>query len=294
MSDELFASIAALAADRNSGASSLAAGALHLLMGDDAQRELVRAAAAVCRAQPTMAAVWNVALAALVDREQPGTLDRFRARLGRAPAALERYALGVLVPDPVRDVRVATLSASGTVLATVRALTRQVKVHISCGEGRPVLEGREMAVGLAAAGATVTLCTDAALGSSIEGADAVLVGADAVGSMTVLNKTGTRMLAAAAASCGVPVYVLATGDKLAMPALWPHLSIRAGAPAEVWESPPPGVQVVNPYFEETRLDHITAVITDRGPLGVDMVPAACAALETVPARRALDELLRAL
>jgi hypothetical protein len=294
MSDELFAGIAALADDRHSGAGALAARALNLLMRDDAQRVLVRAAAAVCRAQPTMAPVWNAALAALADREEPGTLDRFRARLGRAPAALERYALGVLVPDSVRAVRLATLSASRTVLATVRGLARRVDVHISCSEGRPVLEGREMAVALAAAGARVTLCTDAALGSSIDGADAVLVGADAVGSKAVLNKIGTRMLAAAAGSCGVAVYVLATGDKLAMPALWPHLSVRTGAPAEVWEHPSPGVQVVNPYFEETRLDLVTAVITDSGVLGVDMVPAACAALETELARRGLDELLRAL
>jgi methylthioribose-1-phosphate isomerase len=52
--------------------------------------------------------------------------------------------------------------------------------------------------------------------------------------------------------------------------------------------------VVNPYFEATPLDLVTAVFTDSGVLGVDMVPAACAALETELARRGLDELLRAL
>ena len=293
MPDELFTEIAELGRDRHSGASSLAARAMNLLLRAETEGLLVTAAAALCRAQPTMAPVWNASLAALADRERPGTLERFRVRLERAPAALERYAVGALVPDPARPVRLVTLSASGTVLATVRALTRHVTVHVSCGEGRPGHEGREMAAALAAAGAAVTLCTDAALGSGIDAADAVLVGADAVGAAAVLNKTGTRMLAAAAGSCGVPVYVIATGDKLAMPALWRHLSIRTGAPAEVWEDPPPGVQVVNPYFEATPLDLVTAVFTDSGVLGVDMVPAACAALETDPARRGLDELLRA-
>jgi translation initiation factor 2B subunit (eIF-2B alpha/beta/delta family) len=102
------------------------------------------------------------------------------------------------------------------------------------------------------------------------------------------------MVAAAAHCCGVAIYVLATGDKLAMPSLWRHLEIRAGAPREVWESPPPAVNVENPYFEATPLDLATAVNTESGVLGVDMVPAACAALETEVARRQLDELLRPL
>ena len=41
------------------------------------------------------------------------------------------------------------------------------------------------------------------------------------------------------------------------------------------------------------VDFVTTVITDIGALGVDMVPSACAALETPDARRALAELLKA-
>src|SRR5687767_2876649 len=102
MPDELFMDIAELGRDRHSGASSLAGRAMNLLMRAEAEGVLVTAAAAVCGAQPTMAPVWNASLAALVDRERPGTLERFRMRLARAPAALERYAVGALVPDPVR------------------------------------------------------------------------------------------------------------------------------------------------------------------------------------------------
>ena len=143
-------------------------------------------------------------------------------------------------------------------------------------------------------GATVRLLTDAGLGSAIDDADAVLLGADAVGPQAFINKTGSRMLAAAAQHRGIAVYVLAASDKLATVALWPHLTIRPQAPSEVWDAPAPDVAVENRYFEVVPLDLATAVITDMGVLGVDMVPAACASLDTPESRRSLAELLRAL
>ena len=187
-----------------------------------------------------------------------------------------------------------TLSASGAVLAVVRALREQLEVEVSCGEGRPLFEGRAQAAALAAAGARVHLLTDAGLGSRIDQADAVLVGADAVGPHTFINKSGTRLLSAAAQHRGVAVYVLAGRDKLTMPSLWPHLAIQLQSPSEVWDDPPPDVRVENRYFEQVPLDLATAVITDLGMLGVDMIPSACAAIETPWRRRALAELLQSL
>ena len=83
------------------------------------------------------------------------------------------------------------------------------------------------------------------------------------------------MLAAAATQQGVPVYVVAGRDKFVGRELAARLVIRSGEPAEVWDSPPAGVDVRNPYFEVIPLDLVTAVISDVGILGTGMIPDVC-------------------
>jgi translation initiation factor 2B subunit (eIF-2B alpha/beta/delta family) len=123
----------------------------------------------------------------------------------------------------------------------------------------------------------VTFFSDAAIGQALDGADAVLVGADAVAPTFFLNKSGTRMLATAAGLHGVPVYVVATRDKFISLAIATRLENREGPPAEVWESPPAGVSVRNPYFERIPLDLVSSVITDAGVIGAGSVPEFCSA-----------------
>ena len=116
---------------------------------------------------------------------------------------------------------------------------------------------------------------DAAIAQALGSADVVLVGADAIAPTWFLNKTGTRMLAAAASQQGVPVYVVASRDKFVGRELATRLVIRSGEPSEVWDSPPAGVDVRNPYFELIPLDLVTAVISDVGILGTGMIPDVC-------------------
>ena len=132
-----------------------------------------------------------------------------------------------------------------------------------------------MAEQLAAAGVSVTHYTDAALGHALAGADGLLVGADAISPDWFLNKSGTRMLVAAAGQQGVPVYVLATRDKFLSRAIASHLEVRDEGADQVWPSPPPGVRVCNPCFETTPIDAISAVISDAGVLGAGLVADAC-------------------
>ena len=141
------------------------------------------------------------------------------------------------------------------------------------------MEGRALAARLAALGIPVTCMTDAALGQALTSADAVLVGADAVTAHWFLNKAGTRMLAAAAATGGVPVYVVASREKFASAAVASRLVIREAAAGEVWSDPPAGVRVRNVYFERTTLDAVTGFITDDGLLDAREARAACEALD---------------
>jgi translation initiation factor 2B subunit (eIF-2B alpha/beta/delta family) len=294
LKDELLERIAELSRDRTSGATVLTSRALDILEAASAAGLTVQAAGAICRAQPAMASMWNLALAGLSDERAPGLLQRFRQRQQRAIAALTRFAVPALLPSPPSSMRLLTLSSSSAVVAVTRGLLAEVAVEVSCGEGRPLYEGRQQAEALAAAGASVRLVTDAGLGALIDTADAVLVGADTVGPHAFINKVGTRMLAAAAQHRGVAVYVLASGDKLATSGLWTQLAIHEQSASEVWDAPGADVVVENRYFEAIPLDLATAVITDLGVLGVDMVPSACASLDTPETREALAELLQAL
>jgi translation initiation factor 2B subunit (eIF-2B alpha/beta/delta family) len=171
------------------------------------------------------------------------------------------------------------------------AVRRGRPLRVACSESRPALEGRALATRLAAAGVPVTLFADAAIGAALASADAVLLGADAVGPEWFLNKTGSRMLAAAAAQQGVPVYLVVTREKFVGHAVGARLAIGEGASDEVWASPPTGIEVRNPYFESTPLDVVAMVISDAGALGVGMVPDVCDATQDALTLGALQALV---
>ena len=274
MRPELEKRIARIAADRESGASEILDDVIGTLReaivgGDD----LTALAAALREAQPSMAPVWHATNAALATATDPQSLDRFAHRVARAPEALARYAVDLLClgHPPGAWLGIVTISYSRSVLRVLERLARERSVYVACAEGRPAYEGRRMAVGLAAAGIPVTVLTDAAVGHALTDAHAVLVGADAVTPEWFLNKSGTRMLAASAAQQGVSVYVLAGRDKFLSQATGDALTIREGPPAEVWDAPPAGVTVINPYFEQIPLSLSAAIISDAGVLQPEQV-----------------------
>jgi len=263
-------------ANRTSGASELAAQAIDILFAARrANADMTHVAESICMAQPMMAPVWNAAAAALSD--DPDQLNQFAERLRRAPAALSRFAAAQFADDNSRrPLRVVTISRSSSVLISLHAIRAIRPLEVSCSESRPAMEGRRLAADLAAVGVPVTFYGDASLAHALHGAEAVLVGADAVASSWFLNKSGTKMLAAAATCQGVPVYVVASRDKFVDDSLGSRLQEPPRDPKEVWHSPAEGVQVHNCYFEATPLELVTAVISDIGVLGTGMVPDVCA------------------
>jgi translation initiation factor eIF-2B subunit delta len=281
VSEELTRRIEMLRADRTAGASGVVVKAMAIL--SDARRlkqDLPTVARAVCLAQPTMAPIWNAAIAAI--SADPDALYRFAERIRRAPATLARYVTAHFSGDSGRPLRVVTLSNSSSVVTALEAVRAMRPLHVSCAEGRPALEGRLLAAQLSAAGISVAYFADAALAHALADADAVFVGADAIAPAWFLNKSGTRMLLAAAAQQGVPTYVVATRDKFVSLSVASRLVIRSGDPDEIWDAPPPNVEVRNPYFEATPLDLVASVISDIGILGAGMIPEVCASMPAVP------------
>ena len=255
-----------LGGDRTSGASELMGPAIAAirLAAPGGPRAVEEAALAICEAQPSMASLRNLAVAARHEAVEPGALDRFEQRWQRSAGALVRVAQGALAPEPGRPGRFVTCSFSGSVLACLQAIAATAPLHVSCGEGRPAFEGRRMAEALAEAGIEVELRTDAALSGALPGTDGLLVGADAITPAWFLNKCGTTQLAAAAAHVGTAVYVVATRDKVVDRQAGESLGIDDHDPREVWDAAPPGIAVRNPYFERVPMELVTAVITDGG------------------------------
>ncbi len=279
MDEALQARVDALAADRESGASVLVQAAVTVLREALALGATQVVARAVCAVQPGMAPIWNAALAACAGDEP---FERFAARLARAPRALTRFGLEVLGPRPetgAAPLRLVTLSGSAQVAALVTALAQAGPVQVACSESRPGLDGRGLALRLAAIGIPVTCFADAALGHALAGADAVLVGADAVAPHWFRHRSGTRMLAALAMREGVPFYVVASRDTFLPPGLLGHVEASEGPPGDVWADPPAGVSVRNPGCEPTPLDLVTGLITDAGLLPPEAAPDVCQALE---------------
>src|SRR5688572_19835400 len=281
-----------VAADRQSGASDLLDEAIGILRDARALGQLPPVARRLCLAQPSMASLWNAAAAALGADQAADRFERFVQRLARARQALSRFASECLATDD-RDgpLHLVTISMSRSVLTVVEAVRQRRPVGVACSESRPALEGRTLASHLAATGVPVTVYGDAAIAHALAGASAVVLGADAISAGGFLNKSGSTMLAAAASQQGVPVYVAATRDKFVGAVLSTRLTIREGDPSEVWDSPPPGMDVRNPYFELTPLDSVSAVISDLGVLGIGMVPDVCEAAADPAAVQRLLELV---
>jgi translation initiation factor 2B subunit (eIF-2B alpha/beta/delta family) len=277
MDDKVRVEIAAIASDARSGATAILTRAVAVLRATARDPAHLRAAAdALCRAQPSMAGVRAAAAIACGAADPVAALDEFAQRTARAPRLIARHAVSVLRLRRRRGpVRLVTCSRSHAVELAIRALAEQVTVEVSCAEARPGLEGRDLAASLAEAGLRLTVYTDAGIGAALQDADALLVGADAVGPDGFINKVGTAALAALASVEGVPTYVLAGREKCLAAEEFSRLAFVAGPASEVWPSAAPAVRLANPYFELVPSSLAVAFITDAGVVSSDDLPHLC-------------------
>jgi translation initiation factor eIF-2B subunit delta len=185
--------------------------------------------------------------------------EAFRTGLETRAAAVAVRAAELLPPGS----RVATVSSSSTVRAALLRDPRSLG-GVVCFEGRPMSEGRALAAELARAGLDVTYAVDAAAQSLVPECDALLLGADSVGDVGVINKIGSASAALAAGRAGVPVYVLADESKI-LPRGFPQTVQDDRPAAEVW-SDAGRVKVWNRYFEVVPLEVVTGVVTENAVL----------------------------
>jgi translation initiation factor 2B subunit (eIF-2B alpha/beta/delta family) len=264
------AEVEAIRADTRSGATDLVLRAADLLLeaGDD--RASVEALAIACaEAQPAMAGLRTLRRIATDGSALPGAIRQFREQVRRAPSAIARFAVDLLLTGapPVGNarpaLRLATVSSSRAVEAMAGALCRHADVTMCCAESRPAREGVALASRLRDAGATVELWGDAAMSAAIPECAALVFGADAVGPEFLVNKAGTAALCAWASHLGIATYALAGREKMLTGPEMEELVLVEG-PAQLGEETPVEVAVRNPYFERVPLGIVTGVLTDRG------------------------------
>jgi methylthioribose-1-phosphate isomerase len=234
-------------------------------------------------------------------------VDRALARLDEGPSAVLEEALRVrdeeiaasaamatlgadlvaaLVPRPrVRAMTICNTGAlaaveGGTALAVVAELhARGALEEAIVLETRPLLQGARLTTWeLARLAAPFRLIVDSAAASVLARgmADVVLIGADRVTrNGDTANKVGSLSLALAARHAGVPFVVVAPESTI-------DLDTATGADIEIEERPADevtsfrgsptaaaGTRVLNPAFDVTPSDLITAIVTDRRVVRLD-------------------------
>lgn len=201
--------------------------------------------------------------------------------MGEYGAAL----LAELAPVPARIMTVCNTGAlaaveHGTALGVARTLhDRGALAEVLALETRPLLQGARLtAWELARMGAPHRLIVDSAgpylLSRGL--ADAVLIGADRIAADgDTANKIGSYALALGAARAGVPFIVVAPESTIDMATpTGADIEIEDRGPDEVVEIKgvrlaPEGTRTVNPAFDVTPHNLITAIVTDRRVVRLD-------------------------
>lgn len=166
-------------------------------------------------------------------------------------------------------------SGWGTALAPIYHLHRSgVAIEVFADETRPLMQGARLtAWELAKSGIPVTVLTDSMAGSLMQSGrvDAVIVGADRIAANgDAANKIGTYPLAVLAKYHQIPFYVAApsstfdfslpSGDAIPIEQRGRDEVARPGGVLTV----PHDAAVMNPAFDVTPAELITAIVTERG------------------------------
>lgn len=163
----------------------------------------------------------------------------------------------------------------GTALGVIRAAVEQGKrIRVIATETRPKLQGARLTTyELQRDGIPVTLITDGAVGYFMHKKmiDKVIVGADRIVRDAVINKIGTFTIAVLAREHRIPFYVAAPKSTFDLNSKSSEIAIEERSPEEVTrigslQIAAKAVNALNPAFDITPLDYVTAIICESGIL----------------------------
>lgn len=163
----------------------------------------------------------------------------------------------------------------GTALGVIRATWNQGKrIRVIATETRPKLQGARLTTyELKQDGIPVTLITDGMVGYVMYKRliNKVVVGADRIVQDAVINKIGTFTIAVLAKEHKIPFYVAAPTSTFDLKHRSAEIIIEERRPEEITHIDSKrivteGVDVMNPAFDVTPLDYVTAIICESGIL----------------------------
>jgi methylthioribose-1-phosphate isomerase len=163
----------------------------------------------------------------------------------------------------------------GTALGVIRSAWEQgKKIRVIATETRPKLQGARLTTyELKRDGIPVTLITDNMVGYAMYKrlVSKVVVGADRIVRDAVINKIGTFTIAVLAKEHGIPFYVAAPKSTFDLKRKSADVVIEERKPEEVTHInsksiAAEGVEVMNPAFDVTPLNYVTAIICESGIL----------------------------
>ncbi len=217
-------------------------------------------------ARPSMTAVENrINQVMSITDDDPERIElACKEVIENAYAAVETAAMNA--QEQIQGQHVLTHSRSGTV---GNAITNS-DASVTITESHPGNEGTTVAANLSANGYDVTLIADAAIAHVLHdhAIDIVLVGADTIlPDGSVFNKIGTRTIVSVANTAEIPVYVVASTDKISYKETTQN---ESGDPNDLYDGPET-ISVYNPRFDTTPPSHITGYITEQGILSQDAI-----------------------
>ncbi|PMB75663.1 MAG: S-methyl-5-thioribose-1-phosphate isomerase [Candidatus Bathyarchaeota archaeon] len=163
----------------------------------------------------------------------------------------------------------------GTALGVIRAAWENGKrIRVIATETRPKLQGARLTTyELKRDGIPVTLITDSMVGYVMHKqlVNKVVVGADRIVKDAVINKIGTFTIAVLAKEHNIPFYVAAPKSTFDLTRTSADVVIEERSPEEVTyvgseRIAVEGIDVLNPAFDITPLEYVTAIICESGIL----------------------------
>ncbi|WP_019176803.1 eIF2B alpha/beta/delta subunit family protein [Methanomassiliicoccus luminyensis] len=267
MDRRLHAIADSLAGDVRSGAAEMMGTVLDGILAipdDDAAaiptREWEDFAVAMHRGKPSIAPVFNIANSIMLLAEEGASgLARLREVLTEMKK-MEKRSGPLIAEEAARSVKgdwIMTTSYSSTVAKALLALSERRSVKVTITESAPGAEGRQFAR-LLSEHMDCEIIYDSTIFARMADVDAAITGADSMTGGGLINKVGTRALAEAARSAGVPAYALCGWSKVC-PVILSDLMVRDEV---IGERLSEHIQV----FESTPLDLFAEAITDRGTM----------------------------
>lgn len=271
--------------DRRSGAWVVARKAINCLetlakeKSDCDATELIaeteRVIEEIVKAQPGMAQLTNLFNAIFVtienetsndslilSRKISGEARRFEEFSRNAVAKVAEYGADLIHEDSI----VLIHSNSSTIFEIIKKASEGDKsFHVVLSESRPIGEGRACATEISKLGIQSTYFVDAAITKGVDRADIVLLGADSLSEVSLVNKIGTKAICLLSREAVVPCYAACESSKFMPQKLGPKKE-QPRNPVEVWDEPPPETTVENYYFDDVALELFTGIITEEGVL----------------------------